>query len=297
MFYCLDNTSFKVATAEGELTNISKCVVEDDRYHVNGALVVAPDIFVKHQAGLLKKLVTECGEHAVYILCPMPRYVTFRCCDDPNHCTNFSDPTYLASILTYLKKVKQILEKEIPEAMVIDTLELIMENSPKDLQAKEDIIRSCWSSDPVHANLHTYFKLAGNFIDLYITNKPEQKTGSGSKRSRSESVVIQQSGDRRADGSSPAAKRRNPTGPGYQNREDFGGTGGYRSGRDYNHDAGRFQTPDPRSGNYRPQNSGYIDQREHRSGQREDNRRGGFQRGRFPGYRGRRAAGGRPYYH
>ncbi len=55
-------------------------------------LVVAPDIFVKHQAGLLKKWVAECGEHAVYILCPVPRYATFRCCDDTNHCTNFSDP-------------------------------------------------------------------------------------------------------------------------------------------------------------------------------------------------------------
>jgi hypothetical protein len=54
------------------------------------------------------------------------------------------------------QKVKQILEKEIPEAMVID-------NSPKDQQAKEDIIRSCWSSDPVHANLHTYCKLAWQF--------------------------------------------------------------------------------------------------------------------------------------
>jgi len=85
LFYCLANTSFKAATAEGELTNISKCVVEDDGYHVNGALVVAPDIFVKHQAGLLKKLVRECGEHAVFILCPVPRYATFRCCDDPNH--------------------------------------------------------------------------------------------------------------------------------------------------------------------------------------------------------------------
>ncbi len=118
----------------------------------------------------------ESRKKAVYILCPVPRYATFRCCDDPNHCTNFSDPSYLAD----LKKVKQILEKEIPNARVIDTLELIMGNSPKDLQAKEDTIRSCWSSDPVHANLHTYFKLAGNFIDYHNTRKPDQKPHSGS---------------------------------------------------------------------------------------------------------------------
>jgi hypothetical protein len=33
----MDNTVFKVATAEGELTNISKCVAEDDGFHINGS--------------------------------------------------------------------------------------------------------------------------------------------------------------------------------------------------------------------------------------------------------------------
>ncbi len=41
IFFCLDNTIFKVTTAEGELTNISRCVPEDDGFHVNGSLVVA----------------------------------------------------------------------------------------------------------------------------------------------------------------------------------------------------------------------------------------------------------------
>jgi hypothetical protein len=46
IFFCIDNTVFKVATAEGELTNISKCVAEDDGFHINGSLVVAPDFFL-----------------------------------------------------------------------------------------------------------------------------------------------------------------------------------------------------------------------------------------------------------
>ncbi len=61
IFFCLDNTVFKVATAEGELTNISKCVAEDDGFHVNGSLVVAPDFFIKNQIELLKLLVSYCG--------------------------------------------------------------------------------------------------------------------------------------------------------------------------------------------------------------------------------------------
>jgi hypothetical protein len=85
IFFCLDNTVFKVATAEGELTNISKCVAEDDGFHVNGSLVVAPDFFIKNQIELLKQLVSYCGGRTVLILCPVPRYATFRCCDDPGY--------------------------------------------------------------------------------------------------------------------------------------------------------------------------------------------------------------------
>jgi hypothetical protein len=96
IFFCLDNTVFKVATAEGELTNISKCVAEDDGYHINGSLVVAPDFFICNQIELLKTLVALCEGHTVLILCPVPRYITFRCCDDLNHCKNYDDPSYLS---------------------------------------------------------------------------------------------------------------------------------------------------------------------------------------------------------
>ncbi len=57
LLFCLDHTCFKVATADGELTNITKCVAEDDGYHINGDLVVAPEIFVKGQTVLLKELI------------------------------------------------------------------------------------------------------------------------------------------------------------------------------------------------------------------------------------------------
>jgi hypothetical protein len=115
-----------VATAEGELTNITKCVAEDDGYHINLDLVVAPEIFVKGQTVLLKELIANCSNHVIYILCPVPRFVTFRCCDDPTHCTNFTDPDYLPTILADLKKVRDIVAKEIPAARVLDTLKIIM---------------------------------------------------------------------------------------------------------------------------------------------------------------------------
>ncbi len=66
ILFCLDNTCFKVATADGELTNISKCVAKDDGYHINGDLVVAPEFFIKGQVALLKELIANCGGHIIH---------------------------------------------------------------------------------------------------------------------------------------------------------------------------------------------------------------------------------------
>ncbi len=38
ILFCLDNSSFLAASEEGGLAPISKCVPEDDGYHVKGAL-------------------------------------------------------------------------------------------------------------------------------------------------------------------------------------------------------------------------------------------------------------------
>jgi hypothetical protein len=145
IFFCLDNTVFKVATAEGELTNISKCVAEDDGYHINGSLVVAPDFFIRNQIELLKTLVALCEGHMVNILCPVTRYVTFRCCDDPNHCKNYDDPSYLSNLLNDLARIRDSLTKGIPTAVTLDTLEVLIGKGEKNLAAKEEVINTCWS--------------------------------------------------------------------------------------------------------------------------------------------------------
>jgi hypothetical protein len=143
IFFCLDNSVFKVATAEGELTNISRCVPEDDGFHVNGSLVVAPDFFIKNQIEMLKTLVSYCRGHTVLIMCPVPRYVTFRCCDDPGHCTNFDDPAYLATLISDLARVRASIMKAIPEATAVDTLETLAGQGNKNMDSKVEVVKSC----------------------------------------------------------------------------------------------------------------------------------------------------------
>jgi hypothetical protein len=208
---CLDNTCFKVATAEGELTNITKCVAEDDGYHINRDLVVAPEIFIKGQTVLLKQLIENCGTHIIYILCPVPRFVTFRCCDDPSHCTNFSDPDYLPTVLADLKKVRDIISREIPTARVLDTLELMMGPGKEDAKTKEEAVRTHWAMDPVHATLHSYYKLASNLMD-YHKNFREGKNEVSTTAMRPRKNYATTEGEPETSGSTnPSKKRREET--------------------------------------------------------------------------------------
>jgi hypothetical protein len=59
ILFCLDNSSFLAASEEGGLAPISKCVLEDNGYHVKGALVVAPECALQHTLELLKRVVEE----------------------------------------------------------------------------------------------------------------------------------------------------------------------------------------------------------------------------------------------
>jgi hypothetical protein len=73
--FCLDNSSFLAASKEGGLVPISKCVPEDDGYHVKGALVVAPECAIQHTLDLLKKVVEELSEYPIFIVSPIDRYI------------------------------------------------------------------------------------------------------------------------------------------------------------------------------------------------------------------------------
>jgi hypothetical protein len=106
VLFCLDNSSFLAATEEGGLIPISKCVEEDDGYHVNGALVVAPERSIQFSIEQLRRIISEFSEYTLYIVTPVTRYISMPCCDIPEHVTNFQDPDFLSQILADLTKLK-----------------------------------------------------------------------------------------------------------------------------------------------------------------------------------------------
>jgi hypothetical protein len=162
IIFCLDISCFLAATEEGGLAPISKCVPEDDGYHVSGALVVAPECALQLTLDLLKRLVMELSEYQIFIVTPITRYISGPCCDAAGHVSNSGDPDFLSSILSGLTKLKFLLRKKLAPATVLVGIELIC-GSGCGRERSEQILRTGWA-DPVHPKQHIYSKMALNLI-------------------------------------------------------------------------------------------------------------------------------------
>ncbi len=182
ILFCLDNSSFLAASDKGGLLPISKCVPEDDGYHVNGALVVAPECAMQVTLDLLRKLVSELSEYQFFIISPITRYISGSCCNAEDHVANSGDPEFLNTILSGLTKLKFLLRKKLAPATVLDGIELIC-GSGCGRERMEQMLRTGWA-DPVHPKPHIYSKMALNLIEKVAAsgNKAQSQ-----KRRRSES--------------------------------------------------------------------------------------------------------------
>jgi hypothetical protein len=147
VIFCLDNTSFLGLNEDGSMNAISRCVKEDDGFHVKGALVVAPEKAMKYFLEQLKRITSECGSDPVFVLTPWQRFVRVPCCDDAGHVTNFSDPDFLVSLLSDLTKFKYQLRKAVTPAIVVDSVELICGNGYSHEKVAQTISAG-WASDP-----------------------------------------------------------------------------------------------------------------------------------------------------
>ncbi len=176
ILFCLDNSSFLVASEEGGL------VPEDDGYHVKGALVVALECALQLTLDLLKKLVSELSKYPIFIMSPITCYISRPCCNAEDHVSNSGDPDFLSSILSGLTKLKFLLRKKLAPATVLDGIELIC-GTGCGKERTEQILRT-GLADPVHPNQHFYSKMALNLIEKVAaaSNPP-----SSQKRKRSES--------------------------------------------------------------------------------------------------------------
>jgi hypothetical protein len=165
IIFCLDNSSFMGASEDGCLTPMSKCVKGDKKnFHAIGELVVAPEQSIAFALEQLKRILEVCGDHPLYILCPLPRYFTFPCCRDPTHMVNSGRPDFFLSLLHGLQFLGASIRRLLPGPTVIDTMELVCGQNYTDQQA-EAVCRAGWAVDAVHPTAHTFAKMALNLME------------------------------------------------------------------------------------------------------------------------------------
>ncbi len=162
--FCLDNSCFMGLDENGGMNPISKCVEEDDGYHVKGALVVASDRSLRPALEQKKRIREACGDHPVFVISPWLRCARCPCCSELTHVTNFSDADFLSTLLADLTKLRYHIRKVLHPVKIIDGLELIFGNNYTS-EKVEHAISTCWSTDPVHPNKHVYAKTALHVLE------------------------------------------------------------------------------------------------------------------------------------
>ena len=246
VFFCLDNSSFLAASEEGGMVPISKCVPEDDGYHVPGALVVAPERAMQYATSQLRRAIAECGEFPVFVITPWARYASQPCCIDPGHVSNFQDPDFLPDLLRDLNKQKFELRKSLAPATVLDGIQLVCGDNCS-MEKKVQTMRAGWASDPVHPNGHIYAKMALNLIEKVAGSSGPTAAAPGSrKRSWSSSnrdehppatFAKHRQGDRYGGGSGPDSERSRSESRGSSSFDSGNGRSAGNSGHSTNRSA------------------------------------------------------------
>jgi hypothetical protein len=81
----------------------------DGTYHIPGSLTTAPPTTIKKALEHCATLAELLKKTRVLLICPIPRYVTGKCCADPTHIENFESPDYDDELLECQDQHRRIL--------------------------------------------------------------------------------------------------------------------------------------------------------------------------------------------
>jgi hypothetical protein len=101
------NVAFMGSDSEGIPTPAVRA--GDGRYHIVGALTTAPPTALKKTLELCNPLAEAVKETKVVLVCPIPRYVKTKCCDDTLHITNFAGGDYEEELMDFQDQHRNIL--------------------------------------------------------------------------------------------------------------------------------------------------------------------------------------------
>jgi hypothetical protein len=147
------------------------------RYHLEGAVELAPGRSLRVIAGMLKELVEVSGAAKVIVMLPVPRYVNERCCNNASHVSNLASPGYHEILGSAAHVIKSIVEEEMEgcskQPLCLNPLEGFGTGSLGECKLSDG--RSIWAAgDPVHLSPAAYCDIAAVVRDTWINNSEPQ---------------------------------------------------------------------------------------------------------------------------
>jgi hypothetical protein len=129
------------------------------KYHLEGAVELAPSRSLRVIAGILKELVEVSGAARVILLLPLPRYVKESCCSTNTHVTNINATSYHEMLSSAAHVVKNIVDEELKDCgkqlLCLSPLAGFGNDSLADCKSSDG--ESIWhTGDPVHLTAAAY---------------------------------------------------------------------------------------------------------------------------------------------
>jgi hypothetical protein len=186
----VSNSTFCGTDSKGNHVDPEKV---EGKWHIRGQLVIRSKSYVRTVLKNLSKILDSFPELKILAMLPIPRYVSEKCCSDPEHITNFGSATYLEEISDELEGIDDLVRgwAQSRSCAAADTIDyrMVLDEPAADLGKQSLDGSHIWADDPVHAVQAVY-----TAVSLSVISSIDELGGDVSepqrKRPRLESVVV-----------------------------------------------------------------------------------------------------------
>jgi hypothetical protein len=164
----------------------------ENTWHIPGDLNIRLKSYLKIALGHLKKVTDSYPDNKLICLTLIPRYLTGKCCKNPEHVKNFTDPDF-QDMQAELEKVSDLitawLQAGTSPSLVVDYR--VVADVPE--APVPDLVidgQSIWQeADPIHPTATFYAKLSEEIFSA-LEDLEAAPSESAPKRARLESIVV-----------------------------------------------------------------------------------------------------------
>jgi hypothetical protein len=195
----LSNLAFMGTDMDGLPTPAIKS--GDGRYHILGSLTTAPPTVLKKTLELCVPLANAAKGAKVVLVCPIPRYVKTKCCDDPSHITNFGNEDYEDELMDFQDQHRKILvgwgSSQGLDYEIFDPSTVVNPTEPGLGNRLTTSGTSLWADkDGVHLSAEGYRDVAMGLADIgrgdgeqALSDASSSVTSESSKRKRPDCII------------------------------------------------------------------------------------------------------------